>query len=143
MIDMVHHEARYLARLYRHMMKLLDVELAPLELGPGRYLYLFGLYIEDGRRQQELADTIGVDKAAAARALSRLEQDGYVRRRADPQDRRYMRVYLTPRGRHLQPQLEQAAAQCIDSMTSMLDSEERGQLRGLLAKMTAPILPAG
>ncbi len=141
MIDLVHHEARYIALLNRQMMKLLEQELAPLELGPGRYLYLFGLYIRDGRRQQELADTIGVDKAAAARSLSRLEKNGYVIRREDESDRRSIRVYLTPRGRKLRPRLELAAKHCIETMMRELDKDERKELHRLLAKMSAPIAP--
>ena len=53
-------------------------------------------YIEDGRTQQALADTVGADKAGAARALARLETDGYIRRVADPRDRRVVRAFLRP-----------------------------------------------
>jgi DNA-binding MarR family transcriptional regulator len=140
MIDIAHNEARHLALLHRQMMKELERELAPLELGPGRYLYLFGLYIRDGRKQQELADVIGIDKAAVTRALSRLEQSGYIYRKEDREDRRATRVYLTPKGRDLQPQLETAARDCIENMTAALDTRERTELRRLLAKMTRPLL---
>jgi DNA-binding MarR family transcriptional regulator len=140
MIDIAHNEARHLALLHRQMMKELERELAPLELGPGRYLYLFGLYIRDGRKQQELADVIGIDKAAVTRALSRLEQSGYIYRKEDPEDRRATRVYLTQKGRDLQPQLEIAAIDCIENMTAALDTDERTELRRLLAKMTRPLL---
>jgi DNA-binding MarR family transcriptional regulator len=141
MIDIANSEARHLALIHRQMMRRLESELAPLQLGPGRYLYLFSLYIQDGRRQQELADIIGVDKAAATRALARLEQNGYVRRREDPADRRATRVYLTPAGRRLRPLLESAAMVCIEEMTTALDGSERRELRRLLAKMVVP--PAG
>ena len=141
MIDIANSEARHLALLHRQMMKELERELAPLELGPGRYLYLFGLYIRDGRKQQELADIIGADKAAATRALSRLEEAGLVRREADQQDRRAMRVYLTPRGIALRPQLEDALANSITSFTGVLDTQEREQLRQLLAKVASPLAP--
>lgn len=139
MIDIANSEARYLALLHRQMMKQLERELAPLNIGPGRYLYLFSLYIRDGRRQQELADTIGVDKAAATRALSRLEECGYVRRRADKEDRRAVRVYLTAKGRKLRPELEAAAIHCIENLTSELAGDERQELRRLLAKMALPL----
>ena len=56
MIDLANSEARHLALLHRQMIKLLDQELAPLDLGHGRYLYLFSLYLRGDRRQQELAD---------------------------------------------------------------------------------------
>ena len=141
MIDIANSEARHLAVLHRQMMKELELELYPLELGPGRYLYLFGLYIRDGRKQQELADIIGIDKAAVTRALSRLEQSGYIYRRADDNDRRAIRVYLTPKGRKLRPQLETAATDCTETITAALNSSERAQLRRLLAKMARPFLP--
>ena len=140
MIDLVNHEARYLALLNRQMMKQLERELAPLQLGPGNYLYLCGLYIRDGRKQQELADTIGVDKAAATRALSRLENNGYVTRRKDQTDRRAIRVYLTRKGLNLRGQLETAAAASMDAMAQSLDRAERAELRRLMAKMAQPFV---
>lgn len=142
MIDIANSEARYLALLHRQMMKQLERELAPLNIGPGRYLYLFSLYIRDGRRQQELADVIGVDKAAATRALSRLEACGYVTRRADKEDRRAVRVYLTAKGRKLRPELETAAVHCIANLTSELTGDERQELHRLLAKMALPLAPS-
>ena len=99
MMDLANNEARHLVRLYWTLNKLLDRQLGPLELGHGRYLYLFGLYIADGRKQQELADIIGIDKAAVTRALARLERNGYIRRTADERDGRATRVFLTPKGR--------------------------------------------
>jgi DNA-binding MarR family transcriptional regulator len=139
-IDLVNHEARHLALLHRHMLKQLEQELAPLHLGPGRYLYLFSLYIRDGRKQQELADLVGVDKAAATRALSRLERNGYIRRQKDERDGRAIRVYLTPMGRKLRPRLEAAAAAAVESMTRTLEAGEREELRRLLAKMALPVV---
>ncbi len=135
MIDIATSEARYLTLAYRRMIKELERELAPLGLGPGRYLYLFGLYVSNGRRQQELANAIGIDKAAAARALSRLEQSGYIRRERDGRDGRAVRVYLTASGRKLRPRLEAAARDSIDTITAGLNPEERRELRRLLASM--------
>jgi len=143
MIDLEHHEARYLALLNRQLMKQLEKELTPLELGPGNYLYLYSLSIHDGRKQQELADIIGVDKAAATRALCRLERDGFIRREADQNDRRATRVYLTSKARKLRPQLEAAAVATTAILNGALDSDEQQELRRLLAKMAQPfVLPA-
>jgi DNA-binding MarR family transcriptional regulator len=138
MIDLATYEARHFALLHRQMMKQLDRQLAPLDLGPGRYLYLFALYIRDGRRQQELADLVGTDKAATTRALARLEKNGYIRRIPDPEDGRATRVQLTDKGRQLRPTLEAAAESSMDAITAGLKQQERRQLKGLLAKMAAP-----
>lgn len=141
MIDLANNEARDIAVLHRHMMKLLDRELAPLDLGHGRYLYLFSLYNFDGRKQQELANIIGADKAACTRALSRLEKVGLVERRADQQDRRATRVFLTSKGRELRPRLEAALENSISSFTRLLEKDERRQLSRLLTKMATPLAP--
>lgn len=141
MIDLANNEARDLALIYRQMIRLLDRELAPLDLGHGRYLYLFSLYNFDGRKQQELADIIGTDKAACTRALSKLELAGMIKRQPDKKDRRAMRVYLTGKGRRLRPRLEAVLENSITSFTGTLNASERGQLRRLLAKLAAPLAP--
>jgi DNA-binding MarR family transcriptional regulator len=140
MIDLGDNEARHIAALYRQMLKCLDRELAPHGVGPGRYAYLFALYVEDGRTQQALADAVGADKAAAARALARLENDGYIRRVADPHDRRLMRAYLSARGRRQRPVLEKAACDTIGALTAPLDDAEKRELKRLLARVAAPLL---
>lgn len=140
MIDLVDNEVRHIAMLYRQLLRQLDRELSPIGLGPGRYAYLFALYIEDGRTQQALADAVGSDKAAAARALARLETDGYIRRAADPLDRRQVRAYLSAKGRGQRAQLERAAANALAALTSGLRDTEREQLRKLLRKMSTPLL---
>jgi DNA-binding MarR family transcriptional regulator len=141
MIDLANNEARHLAIVHRHMIKLLDRQLVPLDLGHGRYLYLFRLYNADGEKQQELADIIGADKAAATRALARLEKAGLVRRQPDKEDRRATRVYLTRKAQALRPRLEAALEESVQSFTSVLNDKERGQLKKLLAKIAAPLTP--
>jgi len=140
MIDLRDNEARHIALLYRQMLKQLERQLAPLGLGPGRYLYLFALYIEDGRTQQALADAVSSDKAAAARALSRLESDGYIQRLPDPDDRRLVRAWLTPRGRSQRALLERAAADTIEHLTATLSASERRTLKRLLATLASPLI---
>ena len=140
MIDFGDHEARHIAALYRHLLKHLDRELAPHGLGPGRYAYLFALYVEDGRTQQALADAVGADKAAAARALARLETDGYIRRTPDLHDRHMVRAYLKPHGRRLRTVLEHAALDSITALTAHLEESERRDLKRLLARVATPLL---
>jgi DNA-binding MarR family transcriptional regulator len=137
MIELADIEARHIALLRRRSLRMLERELTPMGLGPGRYLYLFALYIEDGRSQQALADMVAADKAAATRALARLEADGYVRRIHCTEDRRITRVFLTPAGRELQPVLESAAIRVNDALVAPLAPADREQLRALLRCMVS------
>jgi DNA-binding MarR family transcriptional regulator len=53
----------------------------------------------------ELTGLLGVDTAGMTRMLDRLERKGLVARAADPDDRRAIRVALTPAGADLAPRL--------------------------------------
>jgi len=115
------------------MIRSLDKQLIPLGLSYGRYAYLFALYIQDGRSQQDLANSVGTDKAAATRALSKLAADGLIERMPDPADKRAVKVYVTGLGKAQRPLLEKAASDAIEDLTDGLDPEQQQQLRALLA----------
>lgn len=134
-MDLVNNEARYLAIVYRELIKRLDVQLETLGLGAGQYQFLFALSIEDGRSQQALADVIGIDKAAATRTLKKLESKGYVVRRGDKQDRRVIRVFLTAKGRGVESELKRIASNALDDLCRPLSQKERQTLHSLLAQL--------
>lgn len=56
---------------------------------------LFVVHRMPGLTQTELADLIEAEKAPLGKLLDRLEQQGYVERRADKMDRRAKRIFLT------------------------------------------------
>lgn len=54
---------------------------------------------QPGLRQAQLADLLEVTPIAVARLVDRMEEEGLVERRADPDDRRAWRVHLTAKAR--------------------------------------------
>lgn len=132
-VNLLDNEARSIVLLFRKLNKALDRELSPLGLTHGRYIYLFGLYVENGRTQQSLADAAASDKAATTRSLCRLEEDGFIERKPDETDRRLVRVYLTEMGRALRPKLEGALQSAIDEIVEPLGVEQRRVFRQLLS----------
>ncbi|MEV6962579.1 MarR family transcriptional regulator [Streptomyces sp. NPDC051207] len=52
-------------------------------------------------RVQEISERVHLSQSALSRLIARLERDGLVARCACPEDRRGVRVALTPRGRAL------------------------------------------
>jgi MarR family transcriptional regulator for hemolysin len=81
-----------------------------------QWVLIVHLWGHDGVTQQELADLYDSNKVTAFRLLSRLEDQGLVERRPDPDDRRCKRVHLTPAGRALQS----AVAPIADKDMAML-----------------------
>lgn len=56
---------------------------------------LFNLWHRDGQTQAELARHMNRTPATVTATLTRMERDGWIERRRDPNDNRVLRVYLT------------------------------------------------
>ena len=139
MIDLADNLVRRIGALNRNMMRALDAEMAPFGMGSGRFSYLFILYINEGVTQQEMAIRLQADKAAVARTLAQLEQQGYVRRESDPRDGRVTRVYLTDQSRALRGHLETAVARVIGLLQAALDTSQQATIGDLLERMAASL----
>ena len=59
----------------------------------------------EGLKQSELAEILDLQPISLTRLLDRLADNGLIERRADPNDRRANRLYLTPAARPLLEQL--------------------------------------
>lgn len=136
MIDLADNLVRHIGILNRYMMRALDAEMAPLGIGAGRFRYLFMLYINEGLTQQEIAFRLQADKAAVARTLAQMEQQGFVERRRDTIDKRLTRVYLTDKSRTLRSNLESAVQRIIEQLTSTLEHDHQSAIALILQQMS-------
>ena len=82
----------------------------------------------EGASQRELAHHMRIEPPTLVRQLDKLAQDGLVERRPDPDDRRVVRVVVTPAG------LERL--QELHAVVHELDVE----LRGILTKRDVEVL---
>ena len=77
-----------------------------------------------GASQRELADLMHIEPSTLVRHLDRLEADGYVERRPDPDDRRRLLVFVTPAGRRRLVELHKVADRTDADLRSILDDHE-------------------
>lgn len=61
---------------------------------------------QEGISQSELAEFIDMHAIAVGRVLDRLEQAAFIERRADPDDRRRWKLYLTPKAHAVTDDME-------------------------------------
>jgi len=78
-----------------------EVALAKLGLHVGQDQILFRLWEKDGQPQSQLAASASCDLSTTTKAVQRMEREGLVERRQDPEDARISCVYLTEHGRSL------------------------------------------
>lgn len=133
---LVNHAARLLARQ-------LDARLAPLGLSTGPFPLLLHLWEQDGLTQKDLVDRLGYEQPTVAATLARMERDGLVTRKPDPQDGRAQRVWLTGRGQSLRA-AALAEAQAVNAgALAGLTPDEATQFLSLTARVVQALQEAG
>jgi DNA-binding MarR family transcriptional regulator len=94
------------------------------------YMVLLLLATERPRTQNELGRLAGVDKTTLMGVLDRMEKDGLVERRLDPENRRTRTPVLTAKGRKLYTVITK------DRLDVEIPGMSEGELRSLISLLT-------
>jgi len=86
----------------------------------------------EGLKQSELAEMLDLQPITLTRLVDRLCDSGMIERRADPNDRRAKRLFLTPACR---PLLERLGALGEDLMATALAGVDRDQIENMVAQL--------
>ena len=122
----------------RLLVRELDRQLSPLGLSPAHMPVLMALEAGD-MTQEAIAEQASVEQATMTATLNRMERDGLVTRRPNPQDGRSMLVALTPLARAKLPEVAQAVGTINGHATEGLTPGEQDQYRSLLGKIIAAL----
>ncbi|MCC3863712.1 MarR family transcriptional regulator [Terrisporobacter petrolearius] len=130
---------KYISQIYRKGRIFISKGLEEHNIGQGQFMYLLELYMEDGRNQEELAEVLKIDKGTTARAIKKLEENGFVRRQKDENDKRSNRVYLTEEGKGVKNDIFFILNQWDEKMSEQLNKEERELMIKLLKRVCSNI----
>ena len=101
-LDLVgHFVGGQLVRAEKAHERMAGERLKQMGLYLGQEMILLALQKEDGMTQSQLAARNNVDLSTITKVVQRMERAGLVSRRADLEDARISRVYLTQQGRSL------------------------------------------
>lgn len=124
---------RVIPRLVSTFNGMLEARRIPINHPQFEVMQLLWGIDRDNISQQEIANTIGRDKAAISRALTQLEKQGYVVREAVSGNKNG--ISLTDKGRALQQASNEVLTGTISEFCSPLSPDERLQLLALLKKI--------
>lgn len=127
---------RLLNNATRQIMLLAENRFAEDDISLPQYVVLTALWRADGLKISHLADYCGNGLPALSRLLDRMEAKDLVERRASPEDRRAVRVFLTDKGHKLSPLLERYK-EFHEIMMADMAPEERQTLFSLLERLDA------
>jgi DNA-binding MarR family transcriptional regulator len=126
---------RYISILYRSGKMYINNKFEKYNIGNGQYLFLLSLSHNEGVTQEEMSCKLFIDKGTTAKAIKRLEDEGYVKRSVDDKDKRAYKVYLTEEGRKVTAEISEVLHDWNDILTSGFTEEEKGIALNLLQRM--------
>jgi DNA-binding MarR family transcriptional regulator len=109
--------------------------LEALGLYRGQPRVLFALWNEEGLTHSDLAEHMRVSAATISKMVQRMEKTGFLVRRADDEDQRISRVYLTDAGRAVRDRVDAAFGQLGQETLAGFSDDECELLRGFLARI--------
>jgi DNA-binding MarR family transcriptional regulator len=128
-----------LGRVIRHLTRLSGGPDEGPALTSTQRLGLFEL-LEDGpMRLNDLAVRMGTSPPTASRAVDALAEAGLVVRLTDPDDRRALRIELTPDGRARVDLRKEQVADAFRPAAAGMPVEERERLAVLLARLAGEL----
>jgi DNA-binding MarR family transcriptional regulator len=112
-------------------------ETTAFDATPVQFAILNALIDQPGEDQITLSGRVAFDPATLGSVIGRLEAKGWVRRAADPADRRRKLLWITPAGAQIAVQMKRAVSRAQQRIVGPLDQDEQAQLGLLLGKLIA------
>lgn len=125
----------WISVLYRYRKGYIRKKLEASASAGSHHLVLLALSRHDGSSQEQLAELLRVDKATIARAVKKLESDGYVSRIPNEGDKRAYRVFLTPKGIGILPEIKGAIREWDALIVRNIPEEARRTVEEMLRQM--------
>lgn len=122
--------ARKVTRAYRE-------EISSHGLTHGQFFLLVAIMEAEGLLPSELAERTAQERPTITGLLDRLEKEGWVERRADPRDRRALRIYLGSRGRESRAELLALFEETNQIFLDRLSVAEWRQMQSFLVRLEA------
>lgn len=126
---------KYISQLYRKGNVFINRETSKHGVGFGQFMFLLDLYREDGKNQEEISDCLKIDKGTTARALKKLEEQGFIDRVKNEEDKRCNKIYLCEKAKDIKEDVFEVLEEWNDKISESLSEEEEETLRYLLEKV--------
>jgi MarR family transcriptional regulator for hemolysin len=114
---------------------LFDERMKAFGLTRSQWWVIGHLNHRDGVTQSELGRQLDMNKVTLGGLLDRLEEKGWLERRADAEDRRAKRIYLTRRLKGIRRGMDTAAIEINESCFANVAAQDRRRIISALKAM--------
>ena len=121
-----------LAKAYQRAHSAFKMKLAPFGITPVQHLILAVLGEEDFLSPVEISDRVAMDGATLSGVLDRMAEAGLIKKEGNPEDRRSIRVSLSPKARRMWEELVEQRKSINEELTAKFSLEEKLLLKRML-----------
>ena len=121
-----------LAKAYQKAHSAFKMKLAPFGITPVQHLILAVLAEEDFLSPAEISDRLAMDGATLSGVLDRMAEAGLIKKEGNPEDRRSIRVSLSPKAKRMREELAEQRKSINDDLTAKFSLEEKLLLKRML-----------
>ena len=126
---------REIGMIARALDSISNIEFKEFDLTKGQYLYLVRIYENPGIIQEKLAEMIKVDRTTAARAIKKLELQGFIEKKDDERNKKIKKLYPTEKGKQVYPFLQREGEHSNQVALFGFSKEETEMLMDLLQRV--------
>ena len=119
----------------RNTDRIFSQAVRPLDLDVIGWYVLRALYQKEGQHATELANAVGRAPTSFTSILDNLEHNQLIERRPDPQDRRAVLIYLTPKGESLRKKVAAIAKQTDRQFHDLVSESDWQAFQKVLAEL--------
>jgi DNA-binding MarR family transcriptional regulator len=109
--------------------------LEPYGIAGCQYLFLMTLFKNNGASQEKISDSLKIDKTTTAKSIKKLEDNGFVMRDVDFDDKRAYKVFLTQKALNIIPHIQETMKKWENIVISDISEDEYMLLEKLLKQM--------
>lgn len=126
---------RYISQIHRKGSSFITKEISKFGIGSGQIMFLMQLYKKDGISQEELSENLKIDKGTTCRAIKKLEEEEFLIRVKDANDKRAYKLYLTEKSKDMEKNIKSVLYEWEKNISKELLQEEVDVLLTVLKKI--------
>lgn len=126
---------REIGMIARALDSISNIEFKEYDLTKGQYLYLVRICENPGIIQEKLAEMLKVDRSTAARAIKKLEMQGFIEKKEDAVNRKIKKLFPTDKASTVYPILKREGDHSDRVALSGFSEEETEILFQLLKRV--------
>lgn len=123
--------------IFRTRLIILNNRLKSVGMSAGQFPVMMYLHRNQNITQETLARHFHIDRGTIARSVKKLEDEGYITRITDPDNRRAVRLFLSDKGAAVTPELIRIEQEWEATVTRSLSGSEKDQYSALLRSVAA------